>query len=218
MCWEGGWECADPFSLLMPALFCVEGFTLPLPPPGDPGFLRSESPGRVLATLGVPGSSAWSPLAPSWPPKRDPCDPTCPYIEPKIPKHGPSWLIWTSFASNMATWRSILCHLGGPQAQKGLFLWTSFNKFKNAPFCSLVALDLHFEALCGPFWPPKGPSWSSFGSSWAHVGLSLVPLGPLLAPFGAHVGARVRLLGLLGALLGLPRAQMTSTWTSRRPT
>ena len=48
--------------------------------------------------------------------------------------------------------------------------------------------------------------------------LSLVPLGPLLAPCGAHLGARVRLLGPLGALLGLSRAQVTSTWASTRST
>ena len=170
------------------------------------------------AILRVPEASTWSTLAPSWLPKRDPCDPTCPYIEPKIPKHGPSWLIWTSFASNMSTWRSILCHLAGPQAQKSLFFSMNFNRFQNVTFCSLVALELHFGTLCGPFWPPEGPSWSSFGSSWAQVGLSLVPLGLLLAPLGAHLGARVHLLGVLRALLGLPRAQFTSTLASWRPT
>ena len=45
-----------------------EGFTLPLPPPRDPGILRTDELGVVAAILGVPEASAWSHLAPSWPP------------------------------------------------------------------------------------------------------------------------------------------------------
>ena len=88
----------------------------------------------------------------------------------------------------------------------------NFNRFTNVPFCTLVALELHFGTLCGPFWPPKRPSWTSFGSSWAQVGLSLVPLGLLLAPLGAHLGARVHLLGVLMALLGSPGPNLPPLW------
>ena len=63
----------------------------------------------------------------------------------------------------------------------------NFNRFQNVTFCSLVALELHFCTLCGPFWPPEGPSWSSFGSSWTHLGLKWVSAWSLLASCWLHL-------------------------------
>ena len=79
------------------------GFTLPLPPPRDPGFSVIEVLGRVATIWGVLGLSGWSLLVPTWPLKVHPWDPTSPYLDPKSSKHGPTYLTSTPSASQIAT-------------------------------------------------------------------------------------------------------------------
>ena len=166
----------------------------PPTPSQGPWDSASRGPWACCSHLEGPWGLCLEPLGPSWPSKRDSCDPSCLYLEPKIVKHGPFCVIWTPFASSIATWWSILRRFIGPQAQKRLFSSINFNNSKNMHYCPLVAFSLLFGALFAHFWPPTRWCLDPFDSSWAPVVHSLGLLGPcwlhlerIWSPFGARV-------------------------------